>query len=113
MATRLRAESFGSGKLRFSLVLADRDGCRCAPPRRDSIGKASMAASAPPNSLTSAPEGGRTDILAADQPEPGKALAPVEPDRRPRLARRLTAFSRQSAPPRLCASRPIFEAWRM
>ena len=37
------------------LVLAYRVGCRaCAPPRRDSIGTASMAASAPPNSLTSA-----------------------------------------------------------
>src|SRR5665648_26755 len=46
-------------------------------------------------------EGGRSDILASDQPEPAQALARGQSRGVSRLARSLRACSRQSASPSL------------
>ena len=59
-------------------------------------------------------EGCRTDILAADQPEPAQALAVAQLDsaRAWSLGPWIRSSSRQCAPPRLRSRRPILSAWR-
>ena len=97
---QLRTESLRSGKLLLRLVLAIKSDVVRAPAtageHRHGIDGGFGAAEL----VDERAERGRTDILAADQAEPGKPLAPVEPDRCS-LARRFRGCSRQSAPPRL------------
>ena len=76
MATELRTESLGSGKLGLGLGLgAEADVVNAAAAAREhrqgvdgGLGAAEL--------VDERAEGRRTDILAADQPEPGKPLTP-------------------------------------